>query len=377
VIVDVDRTAGEFRKRAQSAAEADRLRHEAAVLSVARHPDVVRLLAHSEDTLRVDLVDGRPLSELQGRPDDELTRAAVVAATTLADLHDLGVVHGNVTAEQVLIDAGGRPVLCGFGGAATGCRADGPEAAADVRALAEAFMAVMPPGGHGQRILAAAASPRRPPMAARRLATLLATPPEPRRHHRVAIIPRALAAAATLALVAVAVVVPRAGGHTGPGDSHHGRPPATARAGPGDTHDAHPPATARAGPGDTHDAHPPANGPAGTACPAVDLGCLPLPRPGGVVQTPTGRYRIGRAGDLVVVGRWRCSGALPALLRPATGEIWVWDSWADPTTWRPARLVTRVPGARSIQVVAGAGGCDRLRVLPGGGEVAIHPDQPA
>jgi hypothetical protein len=41
----------------------------------------------------------------------------VAAATTVADLHDLGVAHTRLAAEHVLLDAAGRPQLCGFGDA--------------------------------------------------------------------------------------------------------------------------------------------------------------------------------------------------------------------------------------------------------------------
>ena len=41
----------------------------------------------------------------------------VALATTVADLHDLGVAHTRLTAEHVLLDHAGRPVLCGFGDA--------------------------------------------------------------------------------------------------------------------------------------------------------------------------------------------------------------------------------------------------------------------
>ena len=43
------------------------------------------------------------------------------------------------------------------------------------------------------------------------------------------------------------------------------------------------------------------------------------------------RYRVGREGDIVVIGDWDCDGdKTPAVLRPATGEIAVFDHWPDP-----------------------------------------------
>jgi hypothetical protein len=42
---------------------------------------------------------------------------------------------------------------------------------------------------------------------------------------------------------------------------------------------------------------------------------------------------VGRAGDRPAVGDWDCDGrATVALLRPATGEVFVFGSWALPDT---------------------------------------------
>ena len=41
---------------------------------------------------------------------------AASVASTLADLHDAGVVHGRLDASHVLVGDGGRPRLCGWSG---------------------------------------------------------------------------------------------------------------------------------------------------------------------------------------------------------------------------------------------------------------------
>jgi hypothetical protein len=99
-------------------------------------------------------------------------------------------------------------------------------------------------------------------------------------------------------------------------------------------------------------------------CPAVDLGCHPVARVDGILITDTGRYRIGDPDDVVVVGRWSCvTTGLAALLRRASGEVWVFDHWASAGDEdRRARLLTRVRGATSLLVVPGRSGCDRLLV---------------
>ena len=43
----------------------------------------------------------------------------IALASTVADLHDVGVVHGRIEPEHVVIGASDRPVLCGFGQPAT------------------------------------------------------------------------------------------------------------------------------------------------------------------------------------------------------------------------------------------------------------------
>jgi hypothetical protein len=101
-------------------------------------------------------------------------------------------------------------------------------------------------------------------------------------------------------------------------------------------------------------------------CPAVDDGCGPLARPGGVLSTAGGRYRLGQPGDVAVLGRWTCTGvAFPALLRRGTGQVWVFDRWARVNERVTARLAATVPGSRSLRVVPSGDGCDRLEVLRG------------
>jgi hypothetical protein len=86
------------------------------------------------------------------------------------------------------------------------------------------------------------------------------------------------------------------------------------------------------------------------------------------------RFRIGRPGDVVVIGRWQCRAAFPAVLQPPTGRVWAFDSWAPAGASRPGRLVAEVPGARSLRVDPDASGCDRLVVVgPGGGTTLIAP----
>lgn len=290
------------------------------MLEVARHPGVVELLGAGTDTLTLRLVDGVPLSRLPVSSPAQMARLAADVATTLADLHDIGVVHGAVSGDNILVDSAGRTVLCGFGRATVhsgpASAAFSAAAAADVAALAGVLAATAPAGSDVERIVRTTAGAPGGPWPARRLATLLTTRP----HDRSGGGGRSKVAGAALAIVLTATAAAFVGPALASWSSGRG-----------------------------------------------------VARPYGVIQTTAGRYRLGRSGDLVVVGRWHCGEPLPALLRPATGEVWVWDGWAPVTGPLAARLLVRIPQARMLTVAPGSSGCDGLRVeRTQGGPVAIR-----
>lgn len=55
------------------------------------------------------------------------------------------------------------------------------------------------------------------------------------------------------------------------------------------------------------------------------------------------KYRLGEASDRLAVGDWDCDGlATPALVRPGTGEVFVFARWAtatEPLTLAPTAVV--------------------------------------
>ncbi len=101
--------------------QADRIRRQAELLAAARHPGVVELIgvegSADRPTLVTNLVDGPTLATPIPYTAGEVAAVVGAVATTLAHLHDMGIVHGAVTAEHVIVGPGGRPVLCGFGSA--------------------------------------------------------------------------------------------------------------------------------------------------------------------------------------------------------------------------------------------------------------------
>ena len=382
MIIEIDPDGAEVRKRAEDSAEVARLGREAVVLAAARHPGVVQLLGWEGTTLRLQLVDGVALtSAVAAGP-------AVAVATTLADLHEIGIVHGAITAEHILVDRHGDLILCGFGRARTGVPPGGPETAADVAALA-AVLAARTEDGAQRAVLARAAAPgRRRPPTARQLAQLLASPPaaggpkpSPRRRPPSA---RRLAPRPTAPPPAAS-----------PKRSTRRRPPSAGQSAP---RPAAPPTAAGPKPpprrrkirapggrivavalalaaaaGAGAVALAAQHHRAGAPCPAADRGCRPLPHPGGAlsIEQDGRRYRVGQPDDVVVLGRWNCGAVRAALLQPGSGTIWVFDQWAPGT----ARLVTHVPGAASLRVDPGPNGCDHLQVIgPRGAAAVVHPD---
>jgi hypothetical protein len=119
-------------KRGDPAAPADRSRlgREATMLAIARHPGVVELAGQPDDAatppaapsgtgdttaeLRTIFAGARTLATADLDPLAAL-RALAAVSTTLADLHGLGLVHGRVRADHVVLADSGRAVLCGFG----------------------------------------------------------------------------------------------------------------------------------------------------------------------------------------------------------------------------------------------------------------------
>jgi serine/threonine protein kinase len=303
----VSRSGATIRKEAQTAEDRVRLRHESQVLAAAHHPGIVEVLDAQPDHIVLRPVEGGTLADRGRLAPTEVAALGAAIATTLADLHDLGVVHGQVAASHVLLEPDGRPVLCGFGRGRWPGQPDGPSPADDVAALGKMLTSQLSAGPTGalSGVLAQAGHtrPGRRPTARRLARTLsaLATD-EPRRDR-----PRNRTDEPTAGAVSCRtsrrVVQFIAAGAAG----------------------------------------------------ALVLG-LGLARPG----PPSPRYRVGVPGDRVVVGRWRCSGvARPAVLRPSTGDVWAFDG-------RP-RLVATVPGATTLRVVAAAPGCDRLVVLRSSG----------
>jgi hypothetical protein len=369
-----------------------RLRHEADLLSSARHPGVVELVAcdtdHDGVVLRTEFVGGHSLDTVGPL---ELERAAGLVAAlaeVVADLHDLGVVHGRLEPAHVLIGTGGRPILCGFGGGGRvgttpppgppatsgfvdpaasseaalfphhdvyglGCvlRALIVDAANDMEPIPESRFARArmraPWTGYHRRALLTLADratddipSRRPP--ARRLARdvleaipaaslasadnsdTAATAHAPHRYRRVALV-----SAITIGALLTAAIM-RSDHSVAAGPAASTAPVAVTDA---------PISTTLA---------PPTSDPVHV-------------EDGRVVVAGTQRFTAGEPGDRVVVGDWDCNGTRTvAVLRPSTGAVFVFDEWATDQSDVSVPATARVPGAVDLQARTREDGCSSI-----------------
>ena len=339
----------------------ERLRREAVVLTVARQPGVVEVVAEDEGRLVLRWVGSRTLADLRPTVEHGAALAAALAAV-VADLHAAGVRHGRITPERVVLDGDGRPVVCGFGAAALAGEA-GPTPADDVACVGEVLRALVGsdtelepipdrrfgarrpwPGGLRRALLnladqATADDPARRPTAralAASIADLVPTP-EPEDRRRLPWRP----------VLAAAVVVTVAGVATA------GRAPLDASGAPTSTTAA--PCPEVDAPAADHD---------GDGCPStIDVD-------GAVVAVDGVRYAVGAAGDAVAVDDWDCDGvATPAVVRPSTGEVFVFDGWASPSRQLVVTPVTTVADATGVE----GAGCGELVVVDGDGGRTVVP----
>ena len=350
-------------KWARTAEERQRLAHEAAVLAAVAHPGVVQVLGVEGGDPPTGLVLRRvgrgDLTALRNPPVEEVAGLGAALATTVADLHDVGVSHGAIEAAHVLLDEAGRPVLCGFGHAERDVHPGRAEAAHrdDVRALARLLLQQLPRGAPGRatRALRIAAGPGRQHRCreARWLARQL-----------VLTVPNARLPIPDTAITDGSTVdwqggqFPKAGDRVAAG--HHRRR-AAAVAGCFLLGAAAALLVVRSvggqSPRSVETAAP------GIPCPPVDEGCTPVGAPGGFLTSTAGRYQVGLPGDVVVLGRWQCGPvATPAVLRPSTGEVWTFDAWPTAAQPQVGRLVDRVSSARGLRTLPQPSGCDRLEV---------------
>jgi hypothetical protein len=347
-------------KRASGAARR-RLRREAELLGHLEDLPVVRLIAIRESDDCTDLVTadgGADLSIVGGRDPDALLRTLASAASAIGALHVAGWTHGAICAEHLVADPEGDVVLCSLGSAhPVGDEREGMEHdVAQLRTVIDRLLGRADPCWStaqrrrwrqvgrryaGRLRSADAAGDDGRPVSATELADLLGCLVDDRgrasRHgrpqHRSR--PRMQLAGASTALVIGAVatgVTALLWGAMGTAGSTSTAMPEPSPARPTDAG-----ARLRC---DESDA---------TAVMDVDADGCPdrVVVEGNELRAAGTTVRAGRDGDQVVVATMGCrEDAHVVLLRPATGEVFVFEEW--PSTDRPssARIVTVTrPGA--------------------------------
>jgi hypothetical protein len=433
-------------RRSASGPAGDALGREAQILAHARHPGVAELIDVRVNATTTEIEtavpDGLPLRRV-ALSIEELAGVMATVATTVADLHDIGVAHGAITIDGVVIGDDGRAVLTDFTRSAW---LDGPPskwpahraARRDARALGDlltalvdrcapqAVLAPMEESSRWSRLLRRvgrrriddpvsavrrwAADSAAGAVSCRRLAEGLATEIPgaclPRRAsgaerpHATVVPPAATnyvsatttggapdpwSAADPLGAAANDPMTEEGGDarDSGQGDTRSMMSDETLErwfaTSPGrgsaqrghETHAASPRRATRirhAAPvgvgmvlaavlvaGTRAITHPAAAGPA--SCPPGPSRCATYRD--GSLTVGSGRYDVGKSGDLAVIGRWACGPATLALLRPTTGDVWVYGTW--PTDDAPVRPVldASIPGARAL-AARPRHGCDTL-----------------
>ena len=96
---------------------------------------------------------------------------------------------------------------------------------------------------------------------------------------------------------------------------------------------------------------------------------------GAVLEHGGHRYGVGAPGDFVQTGDWDCDGqATPAIVRPSTGHVVLFDAWPAPdqSISMPVRWQVEAPtGAEAVS----HGSCDLLRVYTTAGSKLFDPSE--
>lgn len=384
-------------KRAAAGPEGEHLLREAEILRRAAHPGVVELLGElaGDDsvTIHTAFVGGGTLAEHLGTLDVEQgARVVATLAATLADLHERGIAHRRVTPDHVLVTDAEHVRLCGFAEAvltsdAAPCGAD--VAAIDVEAVAILVREMAERSSVDATSLHAVASrvlgvdpTARPSM--RTLAQALASVAGgtgdagtavaqgrlllPTRHSPPGHLPRLRTRTGVTALAVTAVVVVSVTAVLAATVTSSDRPsPPVAAAAP-------PPPSLDPSPTTTTPARSPVPNSAGHQRGVRVWPPDPHSEPevvevaAGVVSSSGRRWRVASADDLVAVGDWDCDGlATPAIVRYATGRIWVYDKWVEGSEAALVEAAAAVPEATAANAVDGDG-CDDLEVTDAGGQ---------
>lgn len=392
-----------FIKRAAPGEASIRLAHEAEMLTQAAGKGVMELVEFTDGAdgavLTTYFVGGGTALDLRSRREVSTRVVVTIAASlaeTLADVHDRGLVHGSVCAEHVLAPEE-SPTLCGWAGAVIASRngledptSDSPNPHDDAVGLASLVVDLLDEStdtlAGGLRAVVARVGTRdadaAPSMRAIAVALRALVPVESSmgdNEEVVSQIPRGRALYARGGRCTA-----RVGEHT---NRLERRGKLSERMPAGSRH------LSFAGIGAVvigsvlgaiafwggSDLPASSLGPSQdnkNACaisastePVVDIdsdGCFePVVVIGRVVSAGKVSWELGNEGDLVVVGDWDGDEmATPGIVRPSTGEVWIFERWAKPDEEVFAQKVEAAPvlSAKSAKVIKNKAGLDVIEI---------------
>ena len=387
--------------------DSERIRHEAQLLKRLEHPGIVQFVDFIEESsVELYLAFVGPDSWATQPPStpSESLEALASAASTVADLHGLGTVHGALRPEHVLVAPDKRPVLCGLADATalteTGCAHD----LAGFAGLIDHLGAACEEKERRQLDALARRAERGSVTASDLTAELDRLHGGPhkftRRSKRTAIpTPSKRASAIATALIALAVLgwlVLKPEGSANPTPELSTVPAGQVSTNPVPTNPVptNPVPTNPVPAGQVSTNTVPASegsgAPSGpvavpattnaSAVASVDTTELAgsqseIDHEDRLIITHQGRrYGVGRLGDVAILGDWTCDGDITlALLQPGTGVIAVFANWPAPSQRLEADFVTVVEGATDLRNDP-SGGCDQLRVTHAGGSTLIDTE---
>lgn len=300
-------------KTADTPAATAKLGHEAELLRRSAHPGVVAIVSFTPHANGAELVLTAPSEHTVAEQMPATVRACLdfvaAIAEIVADLHALGVAHCAIRPDHVLVAPHGQPVLCGFGEAQS--VVDPQLFSADVIAIGEllAWLARRMPADqrNARRVSAAVSLSRERGVTARALSFALADGHRDSSHSRTSLAARRPAMVALLVLAAIATGAAVFSGN--------GQPPS---------------ASVSSTVSNTLPSAP-AIAPAET--PRVEIRGI--------------SYQVGQPGDLAYFVP--CADAQRVVvLRPGTGDIFVFDHLAEAGAPRTAQSVGRIAGALEI-----------------------------
>ena len=374
--------------------ESDRIRHEAQLLKRLEHPGIVQL---------VDFIKGPSVELYLGfvGPDSwatqppatsaELVEALASAASTVADLHNLGTVHGALRPEHVLVAPDKRPVLCGLADATTSTEAGCARDLAELAGLID-HLAVACEDKERRQLNALARRAERGSVTAsdltaeldrlhggpRKLSKRRSLPAIPRPSKRASV---TAAAVLGVALLGWTVLKPEGSATSTPELSTVLTSTGLAGAEPTSTvltstepTNAVPTSTVLNSTGTVPET---TNAAAITAADTTSSvgNHSQIDDDNRLIIAHQGRrYGVGQLGDIALLGDWTCDGnATLALLQPSTEVIAVFANWPAPSQRLEADFVTVLEGATGLRNDP-SGGCDQLRVTHAGGSTLIDAE---